>query len=205
MAVVVAAPTACAMAEVPKARLDSIHDATMMRTGITFGYGLNSVSASNVHQSLQSNFGAGWYINWMCGSLFFETGLNWQNREYDLKGFIPQYTSIESLHKRLNYIDIPIKLGIAIGMADFGFPRRAVILIPNVGMYGACLANRHTDGFRRMDLGGTIGFELYVKRFRFGFSYKRGWIDTNTHIDRHIKTKSFDFTIGYTFGTKISY
>lgn len=172
--------------------------------GVQGNIGINSISASNLTQHNKPDFGGGFYISHMRGSLLMETGVNWTTRKLDLTGFIPQYTDIISLNKSLNYIDVPLKLGLAVKFFNRDTQKVSAIIAPHVGMYVGCLVNDRLDGFRRWDVGGKVGIDFYIRRIRIGFDYTRGWVDINKHIDRHVKTKSFDFSIGWTFATHVA-
>ena len=172
--------------------------------GVQGNIGVNSISASNLTQHNKPDFGGGFYISHMRGSVLMETGINWNTRRLDLTGFIPQYTDITSLKKSLNYIEVPLKLGMAIKFFNIDRQRVSAIIAPHVGMYVGCMVNDKCDGFRRWDVGGKIGLDFYYRRLKIGFDYTRGWVDINKNIDRHVKTKSFDFSIGWTFGTHVT-
>ncbi len=167
------------------------------RYGIAVGAGMNSIATSNLSQKLQLNVSAGAYTSWTVSSAVIETGLWWNRRDYNLTGFIPQYSDMTRLKTHLNFIEIPLKLGWEIYLSDF--KKQSVSLTPSIGMYGACAVDDSMNGFRRFDIGGTLGLQLNVNRWSYRFDYRHGWRDINTRIDRHIKTRSFDFSIGYAF------
>lgn len=187
------------------------NDSIMMRAvstiatyyGVQGNIGINSVSASSLTQHNKPDFGGGLYISHMRGSLLMETGINWNTRLLDLTGLDPATTGVISLKKSLSYMDVPLKLGVAVKFYNRDTQKVSAIIAPHIGLYGACLVSNNLDGFRRWDLGGKVGIDFYYKRLKFGFDYTHGWVDINKHIDRHIKTQSFDFSIGWTFGMHV--
>lgn len=171
------------------------------RYGVSIGSGMNSVAAANVSQRLQANASAGVYAQWSSWLLSMESGLLWHYRSFDLTGMNPLYTSVRRAKTSLNYLEVPLKFGVRL-MLTFTADKPKIYVTPHFGLYAACAVDRHTDGFRRFDFGGKLGLSVEVDRWRFNFDYTRGWVDINRRIDRHVKTKSFDFAVGYAFFSK---
>ncbi len=163
------------------------------------------------------------------GFILVESGLRWNRRQFNLNNFNSEYTkTVNRLDVSVNNLEVPILLGGLIKInRDRSKPD--IRLAVKLGMYFAVGLNgsgslygtndaggafeSHIDNvfenqkmeygdydkFKRFDMGGKIGFDVYFDRFKIGFMYTRGWLDMNKTYDRHIKTKSFDFTVGYTF------
>ena len=200
-----------------------------LRIGVEAGAGITRVFSSNLSQPFRINESAGLFLNLNEGGFLFETGLKWHRRNYHLTGFIPQYSrTMVSAQLNPNYLEIPLMAG---GMLKLADSNKADIRIGlKIGMYFACgisgngsilskdnsgnktlsdvdnifKKSHNFDPLKRFDTGGKAGIDLYINRWKIGFEYTRGWIDINKSFDRHVKTKSFDFTIGYTFGYRLN-
>lgn len=207
---------------------DKKYVAEELRIGVEAGAGMTRVFSSNLSQPFRINESAGLFVNMNEGGFLFETGLKWHRRNYYLTGFIPQYLPIVvSAQLNPNYLEIPLMAGSMLKLADFN--KVDIRLGLKIGMYFACgisgdgsilskdnsgnqslsdidnifKSGRNFDPLKRFDTGGKAGIDIYINRWKIGFEYTRGWIDINKSFDRHVKTKSFDFTIGYTFGYQI--
>lgn len=199
-----------------------------LRVGVDAGTGMTRVFSSNLSQPFRINESAGVFVNLNEGGFLFETGLKWHRRNYHLTGFIPKYSpTLVSARLNPNYLEIPLMLGGMFKLVDFG--KADVSAGLKIGMYFACgiggdgqmlenddsgemsqyaidnvfKSSQSFNGLKRFDTGGKVGMDIYIKRWKIGFEYTRGWIDMSNSFDRHVKTKSFDFTIGYVFGYRI--
>ncbi len=202
-----------------------------VRLGLEAGVGMSRIFSSNLSQPRRLNESAGFYINTTVDAVLFETGLKWHRRNYRLTGFLPSYApGTSKLELNPQYLEIPVMVGPMFALLDA--KRSDVRLALKLGMYFAVgiggngtyygmgdLSKPTTiddvfrrqslysdqlsfDPLKRFDIGGKFGADIYINRWKIGFEYTRGWKDLNGMYDRHLKTKSFDFTVGFTFGYK---
>lgn len=190
----------------------------MMRLRLEAGGSINALAGSNVHQPARPEGNFGIMISRDLSWSFWETGLRWNWRQYNMKGFIPQYAEgVTRLDAFANTIEIPFMAGILL------FENKSIQYVLKAGIYletglfsRGTLYSTDADGkpaqtdigniyrsdmgfesFRRFDVGGRLGIDVYIKDWKFGFEYTHGWRDIHTGYDRHIKNKNFSISVGY--------
>lgn len=204
------------------------------RFGIEAGSGISNIFSSNLSQKSQPNASAGVFVNGYYGGFLFETGLRWHRRSYELTGFLPQYApSTTKLELNPQYLELPVMAGTMFRLSDLS-KHADVRLGVKLGMYVAVgiagdgkyygsggntsatdidnLFKRQSinpgtlefEPMKRFDVGGKFGVDIYINRWKLGFEYTRGWKDFSSGYDRHLKTKSFDFKIGFVLGYRKS-
>lgn len=207
---------------------DAVSSIDETRIGFDVTGSFNAIASSNLSQGIQPAGSAGFFINRKLGKTLFETGLRYNWRQYELTGFIPQYApGISQVDLQTNSLELPIMLGRMV--QDFGIISPTVHYVfkfgmyMSVGMFGSgTIRQANADGtftlvdidnvykkqegfdpLRRFDIGGRVAVEVYVaNRWKIGLSYTRGWLDIQPTLDRHMKTKSFDISVGYVFKYK---
>lgn len=190
----------------------------MMRLRIEAGGSINALAGSNVHQPPRPEGNFGIMISRDLSWSFWETGLRWNWRQYNMEGFIPLYAGdITRLDAFANTFEIPFTAGILLyENKSIQYVLKAGIYL-ETGLFGSGTlystdsngkpvqteisniygSNREFEPFRRFDVGGRLGFDVYVKNWKFGFEYTTGWRDIHTGYDRHIKNKNFSVSVGY--------
>lgn len=84
----------------------------MMRIRLEVSGGINALDASNVYQPIKPEGSFGILINRNVSWSLWETGLRWNWRQYNLKGFIPQYApETTKLETFTNTLEIPFTIG----------------------------------------------------------------------------------------------
>lgn len=84
-----------------------------LNMGIEAGAGISGVLASNVDTRLKSGARMGMFVNYSVGKDdFFETGISFVSRGYDITNFLPSYTEyVKRLDMRMGYLEIPFMIG----------------------------------------------------------------------------------------------
>ncbi len=196
----------------------------MMRVRLEVCGGINALDASNVYQPIKPEGSFGILINRNVSWSLWETGLRWNWRQYNLKGFIPQYApettkletftntleiplTIGALLRENNNIQYALKMGIYLEAGLFGngtlykTDKTGAVIQQKIDNVYKDLLN--FTPFQRFDIGGRLGIDIYVKDWKFGFEYTHGWRDIHTGYDRHIKNKNFNLSVGYIIKEKI--
>lgn len=184
---------------------------------------MNRLAASNLSQPVKPEGSLGLYVNRNLLWSLWETGLKWNWRQYDMTGFIPQYApGMTKFTASANTLEIPLTFGflmeesknikyvVKAGMYfEFGLFGNGTQYTSNedgtetaVKISNIYKSQLNFNPFQRFDVGGRLGIDIYLNKWKVGFEYTHGWRDIQTNWDRHIKNKNLTLSVGYFFKTK---
>lgn len=187
----------------------------------------NMFAAGNVNQGVRPAGSMTFRFSKQFTNFMLESGLRWNWRDYNLRGFNIEYApQITRLKWNSHSLKMPFYFGWIESDRLFGHEFTGTV---KFGTYFACglsgtgmlyrydkegwlsvvdIDNIYKDkegfeAFRRFDVGMHLEWEIYLdNKWKFGISYTKGWRNIHPTYDNRMKNEMISLSFGYIFDFK---